>query len=191
MSSRDFVESYVKNKDAETTSYLADQQPSFDAQGQRSTPNLPSSGSSALPLPDEPAPEAPTSTFSFHRTTSNPIPATPQIPEPASQEKMPMEPQYAVRSYGDQRQHIHDTAQTNCADLHADLLQCFQHGSWWDKAKMCEDQKQQFWACFHSQKEFLKKANYKNPFSTPEEDERILLEALRLPNKQKEAKTSA
>ncbi|KAI8059875.1 hypothetical protein BC940DRAFT_171357 [Gongronella butleri] len=182
-SSRDFVESYVKKKDADTASYLAEQQPSYDAKAD--TPLPPQQEDQQQHQQQQPPQEdtasSSSSFFSFHRATTNPIPSSSSspIPEPTQKEQnAPSKPVYAVRSLADQRQEIHDTALANCADLNVELLNCFQHGSWWDKAKMCEDQKQRFWACFHQQKKFLKDANYKNPISTPEEDDHTLMKAL-------------
>ncbi|KAI9497134.1 hypothetical protein BDB00DRAFT_805121 [Zychaea mexicana] len=59
---------------------------------------------------------------------------------------------WVVRDFMDQKKEIHEAALDNCADLHSELLTCFKDGSWWDKAKMCEHQKQKFWDCYKKQK---------------------------------------
>ncbi|CAO3588117.1 unnamed protein product [Absidia cylindrospora] len=180
--SREFVESYVKDISQDTEAYLAEQQPNYDASKTTTMPTPPpmNDGSTSSKKDDprsEPPPD-PSAHFAFHKTTTNPMESTSDY----SQQQQQQEPQvvWTVRDFSDQRREIHDTALVNCSDLHVDLMQCFQHGSWWDKAKMCEDQKQKFWSCFHSQKKFLKAANYKGPVSTPEEDDIILMGAFKL-----------
>jgi hypothetical protein len=145
-SSRDFVESYVKDISQDTEAYLAQQQPNYDASKATTLPTPPPSSTPPPPKKDDtPPPSDPSSHYAFHKATTNPIPAS-----DATQQEPTIV--WTVRDVSDQRKEIHETALVNCSDLHVDLMQCFQHGSWWDKAKMCEDQKQKFWACFHSQK---------------------------------------
>ncbi|KAI8341240.1 hypothetical protein BC941DRAFT_416299 [Chlamydoabsidia padenii] len=179
-SSRDFVESYVKDISQDTEAYLAKEQPNYDASKANTLPT-PTNNTPKQEQPNDTPPD-PSAHFTFHKATTNPM-------TPASdytQQQPEQEPQvvWTVRDVTDQRREIHETALVNCSDLHVDLMQCFQHGSWWDKAKMCEDQKQKFWSCFHSQKKFLKAANYKGPISTPEEDDVVLMRALNFRDQQ-------
>ncbi|KAI8097341.1 uncharacterized protein BX664DRAFT_326161 [Halteromyces radiatus] len=189
-SSRDFVESYVKDISQDTEAYLAQQQPNYDA---AKTASIATPPPTQATKPDQQKEEIqPTSQFSFHKATTNPMASENDSIPQQQQQQQQQEPKvvWTVRDFTDQRQEIHDTALVNCSDLHIDLMQCFQHGSWWDKAKMCEDQKQRFWKCFHSQKNFLKAANYKGPISTPEEDDTVLMQAIKLRDQQDAADTT-
>ena len=140
---REYVETFVKDQDLEN--YLSENQPQYDPN--RSTPNVTPS-----PPVEKSSDESPkTSTFNFHERSKNPFSNEKPTEVPQKQNTM-----WVVRDFLDQRREIHETAVDNCADLHADLLTCFKHGSWWDKAKMCEQQKQRFWKCYNKQKVIIK-----------------------------------
>ncbi|CDS06175.1 hypothetical protein LRAMOSA08703 [Lichtheimia ramosa] len=180
---RDYVESYVKDQDLE--GFLSEAQPQYDpnkkaqpngSQEQRSEESTDSDNKTSLPLG-----------YTRHRPTMNPM-ATSEEQQEEKKQEIPQRPKimWVVRDFMDQKREIHEKAIDNCADLHVDLLTCFKDGSWWDKAKMCEHQKQKFWKCYQSQKDFLKKANYKGPVSTPEDDKEIEREAILLSNQHRE-----
>lgn len=152
----DYVKSYVGNN---TTSedYLSQQQPRYD-------PSKPIAQPQTTPLEQDPAPPATNTEASehwkMHLPTQNPIPtaekqgtatAESQTQQQAQQQEQP-EIVWAARDFKEQRSEIHETSLTVCADLHENLMTCFKDGSWWDKAKMCEDQKQKFWTCYNTQK---------------------------------------
>ncbi|ORY91825.1 hypothetical protein BCR43DRAFT_527164 [Syncephalastrum racemosum] len=177
---REYVESYVKEQDVQD--YLSQQQPKYDphkAQQQASE----TSRHEADAQERQRGQQKPHSSQSIHLPTVNPIPATDNQQTNEEQREEQQQPQivWTYRDAADQRKEIHNAAQDNCADLHAELWSCFKDGSWWDKAKMCEAQKQKFWACYNKQKKFLKEANYKGPINVPEQDDKILQEALLLP----------
>lgn len=144
-SARDYVKSYVKESD--TDDYLQQEQPRYD-------PTKPIQSPQTTPVEQD---EKPTTSaqasdhFKVHLPTQNPIPSSDRNNDRESPSE---QPQFAwtARDFKDQRNEIHETSLTVCADLHEDLMTCFQHGSWWDKAKMCEDQKQKFWSCYNAQK---------------------------------------
>ncbi|KAI7886249.1 hypothetical protein K492DRAFT_140664 [Lichtheimia hyalospora FSU 10163] len=179
---REYVESYVKNQDLD--SFLSEAQPQYDptkkaqsnaSQQQGSEESTESDQKASLPLG-----------YNRHQPTMNPMATSEEQPE--KKEEIPQRPKimWVVRDFMDQKREIHEKAIDHCADFHVDLLTCFKDGSWWDKAKMCEDQKQKFWKCYQSQKDFLKKANYKGPVSTPEHDKEIEREAMLLSNQHRE-----
>lgn len=142
-SARDYVESYVKEDD-----YLVQEQPRYD-------PSKPVSQPQTTPLENEPEAEPVQASdhYKVHLPTQNPIPSneTKEQTEPKIQPQV----QWAARDFKEQRNEIHETALTVCADLHETLFTCFKDGSWWDKAKMCEEQKQNFWKCYNTQKVFF------------------------------------
>ncbi|CDH60403.1 predicted protein [Lichtheimia corymbifera JMRC:FSU:9682] len=184
---REYVESYVKDQDLD--SFLSEAQPQYDptkkahanaSPQQRSEESTESENKTSLPLG-----------YNRHRPTMNPMATGEEQQEnkkEKKEEEIPQRPKimWVVRDFMDQKREIHEKAIDNCADLHVDLLTCFKDGSWWDKAKMCEHQKQKFWKCYQSQKDFLKKANYKGPVSTPEHDKEIEREAVLLSNQHRE-----
>lgn len=147
---REYVESFVKEQDVQD--YLARQQPKYDphkAQQQASETShheAPNQGKQQEQQRHEPS-------QSIHRPTLNPMPAADEQ-QTNEQQQQRQQPQvvWTYRDAADQRKEIHNAAQDNCADLHAELWSCFKDGSWWDKAKMCEAQKQKFWACYNKQK---------------------------------------
>lgn len=181
---RDYVESYVKEQSKDD--YLTKEQPRYD-------PSKPVSQAQATPLEKEPeaAPVKASDHYKVHLPTQNPIPSSthnssnePTAADSTQQEQQqPQGVQWAARDFKEQRNEIHETSLTVCADLHESLMTCFKDGSWWDKAKMCEDQKQRFWSCYNAQKKFLKEVNYKGPVNTEKEDNRILVEAYKLRDK--------
>lgn len=150
---REYVESYVKDQDLD--SFLSEAQPQYDptkkAHGnaspqQRSEESTESENKTSLPLG-----------YNRHRPTMNPMATGEEQQEnkkEKKEEEIPQRPKimWVVRDFMDQKREIHEKAIDNCADLHVDLLTCFKDGSWWDKAKMCEHQKQKFWKCYQSQK---------------------------------------
>ncbi|KAI8091314.1 uncharacterized protein B0P05DRAFT_526947 [Gilbertella persicaria] len=142
-SARDYVQSYVQESSLKDD-YLKTEQPRYD--------------------PSKPIPTAPhhepqeqqqqqqqqdSTSFNIHLPTQNPMPSG-EYDSDSVQER----PQLTLTpsDFKEQRKDIHETALTVCVDLHENLLSCFQHGSWWDKAKMCEEQKQKFWHCYNNQK---------------------------------------
>jgi hypothetical protein len=181
---RDYVDSYVKDIKDDTEAFLAQNRPSFDPE-------------KAASLPTPPQTQAPTDDSSesqdrnhagLHKPTFDPkFTASDKHREEETSTKPKEEPKvvWAIRDVLDQKREIHATALDNCADLHSDLLTCFKNGSWWDKAKMCETQKQRFWKCFHEQKGFLKENNFRSPVSTEEEDDTVLRKAENMAAKQK------
>ncbi|KAL7314260.1 hypothetical protein PS15m_005857 [Mucor circinelloides] len=177
-SARDYIKSYVK--ESNTEDYLQKEQPRYD-------PTKPIQSPQPTPVEQEPLSE-PIQTsehYKMHLPTQNPIPSN-ENKEPRAeqqQQQQPQQPVWAARDFKEQRSEIHETSLTVCADLHENLMTCFQHGSWWDKAKMCEEQKQKFWSCYNTQKKFLKEVNYKGPVNTEKEDNEILLRAYRLRDK--------
>ena len=142
--SRDYVESFVKDKDLEN--YLSENQPQYDPN--KTTPTIEEQQQTPS---EKTTSDSKPSTFNFHERSKNPFAneqqQTKQQEIPEKQNVM-----YVVRDFLDQKKEIHEIAVDNCADLHADLLTCFKDGSWWDKAKMCEHQKQKFWNCYNKQK---------------------------------------
>ncbi|KAI9270969.1 hypothetical protein EDC94DRAFT_596681 [Helicostylum pulchrum] len=174
-SARDYVESYVKEDD-----YLVQEQPRYD-------PTKPVSQPKTTPLEQEPEAESVQASehYKVHLPTQNPIPSTNNITSDETSTTTEPQPQiqYSARDFKEQRNEIHETALTVCADLHESLFTCFKDGSWWDKAKMCEEQKQTFWKCYNTQKVFLKDVNYKGPVTTEQEDNRIMAEAYKLRKK--------
>lgn len=148
-SARDYVESYVKEDD-----YLVQEQPRYD-------PTKPVSQPNTTPLEQEPEAEPAQASehYKVHLPTQNPIPSTTNSDATSTTTTAEPQIQWAARDFKEQRNEIHETALTVCADLHESLFTCFKDGSWWDKAKMCEEQKQTFWKCYNTQKVpfFLKK----------------------------------
>lgn len=145
-SARDYIKSYVK--EANTEDYLQKEQPRYD-------PTKPIQSPQPTPVEQEPLPE-PIQTsehYKVHLPTQNPIPSNEtNEPRAEQQQQQTQQPVWAARDFKEQRSEIHETSLTVCADLHENLMTCFQHGSWWDKAKMCEEQKQKFWSCYNAQK---------------------------------------
>ncbi|CAO3629013.1 unnamed protein product [Cunninghamella echinulata] len=189
-SSREYVEAYIKKTNNSTEAYLAKQQPNYDAS---KTTHIPTSIKEENIKQQEerekekttPILDSSSSHFNFHKTTQNPIVNDQQayINNNNKYESTTAKkeiPTWTPKEFTDQRREIHDTALLNCSDLNMELMNCFQNGSWWDKAKMCEAQKQKFWSCFHSQKKFLKDTNYKGPMNTPQVDDMILMDAMKL-----------
>lgn len=170
---RDYVESYVAKDD----DYLKTEQPRYDADKPMSQPQT-------TPLEKEPQPEPVQASdhYKLHLPTQNPIPSN-ENTQSTTDSEAKEQVEWASRDFKEQRNEIHETSLTICADLHQDLFTCFKDGSWWDKAKMCEEQKQTFWKCYNTQKRFLKDVNYKGPVTSHEEDRRILLEAYKLRDK--------
>ncbi|KAI9594396.1 hypothetical protein BDF19DRAFT_423487 [Syncephalis fuscata] len=86
---------------------------------------------------------------------------------------------------------IKERAIDNCADVHADLRECFRNGSWSDWLTMCEFRRSAFWNCVGRQETLLRELNYAaRENSTPEEDLEIAMEADRLGRKQQAAEDS-
>ncbi|KAF7731957.1 hypothetical protein EC973_007062 [Apophysomyces ossiformis] len=170
---RDYVETYVQEND-DVEEYLSSQQPRYDPN--KGPTKTGSSQRQTQPEVARDQTQEPKSSYNLHQPTINPMPTSDTAVKADKPNIV-----WAVRDFLDQKREIHETALGNCADLHSDLLTCFKDGSWWDKAKMCEDQKQKFWNCYNQQKKFLKAANYKGPISTEEEDTRILYDAINLP----------
>ncbi|KAI9475938.1 MAG: hypothetical protein EXX96DRAFT_540505 [Benjaminiella poitrasii] len=172
----DYIKSYVK--DSNTEEYLKQEQPQYD-------PERPLHPPQTTPIadsnPSTTAASQKSDHYKIHLPTQNPISTTNEHSQEAKH--LPSQVVWTSRDIKDQRNEIHDASLTICADLHEDLITCFQHGSWWDKAKMCEEQKQKFWNCFNAQKKFLREVNYKAPITTEKEDERILAEAYKLRDK--------
>ncbi|GAB5588249.1 hypothetical protein Unana1_03149 [Umbelopsis nana] len=176
---RDYVDSYVKDIKDDTEEFLAQNRPAFDPKKAASLPTAPQ------PAPSNNTPESsPRNHTGLHTPTHDPNFTSSDEPRV---EQQPPKVVWAMRDFLDQKREIHASALDNCADLHSDLLTCFKDGSWWDKAKMCEKQKQRFWKCFHEQKSFLKDNNFKSPVSSEAEDADILRKADALAAKQKKA----
>jgi hypothetical protein len=144
-SARDYVESYIEKDDT----YLSQEQPRYD-------PSKPISQPNTTPLEKEPEAEPVKASdhYKVHLPTQNPISSSTEKEANAETTAQP-QIQYTARDFKEQRNEIHETSLTVCADLHEDLMTCFKDGSWWDKAKMCEDQKQKFWSCYNAQKVLL------------------------------------
>ncbi|ORE14318.1 hypothetical protein BCV71DRAFT_155634, partial [Rhizopus microsporus] len=115
---REFIETYV-NQSTDEQDYLLKEQPRYD-------PTKPIPNVKIEEQKKEQLPEKTESHFNIHAQTVNPISTD-------SSDKPSME---IYTSSREQRNEIHETALTVCADLHENLMTCFQHGSWWDKAKM-------------------------------------------------------
>ncbi|CAO3634481.1 unnamed protein product [Cunninghamella blakesleeana] len=186
--SREYVEEYIKKTNQSTEAFLAEQQPNYDDSKTTNIPTIIKENNNKQEKQKDTS--SPTlidtsSHFNFHKATQNPMSnesqPSPQIDNNHNikyeQDSIPV---WTPKQFTDQRRDIHDTALLNCADLNMELMNCFQNGSWWDKAKMCEAQKQKFWSCFHSQKKFLKDTNYKGPMNTQEVDDMILMDAMKL-----------
>ncbi|KAJ2959997.1 hypothetical protein NQZ79_g4596 [Umbelopsis isabellina] len=181
---RDYVDSYVKDIKDDTEEFLAQNRPSFDPKKAASLPTPPQTQAPTL---DSSEAEA-RNHAGLHKPTFDPkFTASDEPRKEDASAKPKEEPKvvWAIRDVLDQKREIHATALDNCADLHSDLLTCFKDGSWWDKAKMCEKQKQRFWKCFHEQKGFLKENNFRSPISTEDEDDAVLRKAEILAAKQK------
>ncbi|CAO3656105.1 unnamed protein product [Mucor hiemalis] len=149
---RDYVESYVKEESKDD--FLTKEQPRYD-------PSKPVSTAQTTPLEKEPeaAPVKASDHYKVHLRTQNPIPSssntesnTESTQQQQQQQQEQPQVQWASRDFKEQRNEIHETSLTVCANLHEKLMTCFKDGSWWDKAKMCEDQKQRFWSCYNAQK---------------------------------------
>lgn len=166
-SSREYVEAYIKKTNEATEAFLAEQQPSYDDSKTTNIPTIIKEKNNKHQQEKEKDTTSPpiidtSSHFNFHKATQNPMAnetqPSPQIDKKYEQENIPT---WTAKQFTDQRREIHDTALLNCSDLNMELMNCFQNGSWWDKAKMCEAQKQKFWSCFHSQKVRKKKERKK------------------------------
>jgi hypothetical protein len=181
---RDYVDSYVKDIKDDTEDFLAQNRPSFDP---KKAASLPAAPQRPLPSNDTTESNTPRNHSGLHTPTHDPKFSLSDEPREEKTTAPKESPQvvWAVRDFLDQKREIHATALDNCADLHSDLMTCFKDGSWWDKAKMCDKQKQRFWKCFHAQKGFLKDNNFKSPVSTEEEDAAVLRKADALAAKQK------
>ncbi|KAI9271732.1 hypothetical protein BDA99DRAFT_500848 [Phascolomyces articulosus] len=186
---RDYVESFVKDKDLEN--YLSKNQPQYDPN--KATTTIEEQTPSEKTTHDNTTTSSKPSTFNFHERSKNPFANEEQQKSPMGQEiPQKQNVMYVVRDFLDQKKEIHEIAVDNCADLHSELLTCFKDGSWWDKAKMCEHQKQRFWNCYNKQKSFLKDANYRGPDNTPEQDSKIYRDSILLSKENnKEENTSA
>ncbi|KAI8057642.1 hypothetical protein BDF22DRAFT_772244 [Syncephalis plumigaleata] len=91
-----------------------------------------------------------------------------------------------------QARRIKDRALDNCADVHADLRECFRSGSWRDWLTMCEFRRSAFWNCVSRQETILRKLNYAGrEDTTPEEDLEIAMEADRIGREQQAAEEQA
>ncbi|KAG1144507.1 hypothetical protein G6F37_002351 [Rhizopus arrhizus] len=166
-SAREYIESYI-NEQTEND-YLLKEQPRYDP-----TKPMPEAPSMKEKEQEQPKEQPTPAQFNRHAATVNPISTG------SSEDQLPST---ALLTSREQRNEIHDAALTVCADLHENLMTCFQHGSWWDKAKMCEEQKQKFWKCFNAQKQFFKDVGYKAPMNTEKEDAKILVGAYKLREK--------
>ncbi|RKP23133.1 hypothetical protein SYNPS1DRAFT_24887 [Syncephalis pseudoplumigaleata] len=91
-----------------------------------------------------------------------------------------------------QQRRIKERAIDNCADVHADLRECFRNGSWRDWLTMCELRRNAFWNCVSRQEAILRELNYAGrDDSTPEEDWEIAMEADRIGREQQAAEERA
>lgn len=135
-SAREYIESCI-NEQTEND-YLLKEQPRYDP-----TKPMPEAPSMKEKEQEQPKEQPTPAQFNRHAATVNPIRTG------SSEDQLPST---ALLTSREQRNEIHDAALTVCADLHENLMTCFQHGSWWDKAKMCEEQKQKFWKCYNAQK---------------------------------------
>ncbi|KAI7901502.1 uncharacterized protein BX663DRAFT_475347 [Cokeromyces recurvatus] len=171
---RDYIKSFVK--DTNTEEFLKQEQPHYVPTQLLQSPPTPIIEQDKASTNPVPAPNH----YSLHSPTQNPIPSN----EHDHQEKE-SQPQVVWTSHDikEQRNEIHEASLILCADLHEDLFTCFKHGSWWDKAKMCEEQKQKFWNCYNAQKQFLREVNYKGPGITDDENQHILSKAYQLRDK--------
>ncbi|KAI9250321.1 hypothetical protein BY458DRAFT_524776 [Sporodiniella umbellata] len=169
---REYVESYIQEYKNEQE-YLLKEQPRYDPTQPLPEAPIRKEGQQQQQPETQPSKEQPSS-FNMHAPTMNPIPSSEPV-DPAS-----LSAQLSSRA---QRSELHNTSLTICADVHEELITCFQYGSWWDKAKMCEEQKQKFWKCYNAQKRFLKDVGYMGPNNTEKEDARILVAAYKLRDK--------
>ncbi|RKP23079.1 hypothetical protein SYNPS1DRAFT_31226 [Syncephalis pseudoplumigaleata] len=91
-----------------------------------------------------------------------------------------------------QQRRIKERAIDNCADVHADLRECFRNGSWRDWLTMCELRRNAFWNCVSRQEAILRELNYAGrDDSTPEADWEIAMEADRIGREQQAAEERA
>ncbi|KAI8888201.1 hypothetical protein K501DRAFT_240922 [Backusella circina FSU 941] len=187
---RDYVESYINENDDLTNDFLKQQQPRYDPTKPLDTPKQQQKEEQEESKldPNVLASEH----YKVHLRTVNPIPSQEQATKTNEQQQQDQEQEqgpevvWTSRDIKHQRNEIHDTSLAICGELHDNLLSCFTNGSWWDKAKMCEEQKQKFWLCYNTQKKFLKQVNYKGPVNTQKQDDRILLHAYKLYDKQQQ-----
>ncbi|KAL1915596.1 uncharacterized protein VTP21DRAFT_6720 [Calcarisporiella thermophila] len=119
--------------------------------------------------------------FTFHAPTLNPLSfrsdnSSSQSTSSSGSTKIKLPMTEAESSI--QRREIYNAALANCAEKHEKLQQCFQNGKWWDKMRLCENERTDFWRCFHQQKKLLKALGFKLPNNTPEKDNEILQKAM-------------
>jgi hypothetical protein len=146
----DYVKSYVGSNTTNAEDYLSQQQPRYD-------PSKPISQPQTTPIEETESPTKPIQAsehWKMHLPTQNPIPSASAGAEKQSATETTAKPEvvWSSREFKEQRSEIHEASLILCADLHENLMTCFKDGSWWDKAKMCEDQKQRFWSCYNTQK---------------------------------------
>ncbi|KAI7895065.1 uncharacterized protein EV154DRAFT_437355, partial [Mucor mucedo] len=120
---RDYVESYV----GESDDYLKTEQPRYDSNKPMAQPHT-----EALEADPQPEPVKASDHYKLHLRTQNPIPSTEKNDTPATTTAATTQ----TTNFKEQRNEIHETSLTICADLHEELFTCFKDGSWWDKAKM-------------------------------------------------------
>jgi hypothetical protein len=157
---RDYVEAYLSETADLSNDFLKQQQPRYDPTKPLDTPTR-----QQREDPEETSVDPnlfSTEHYKVHLRTVNPIPSqeeTTSNKEQQQQQQQEQEPEvvWTSRDIKHQRNEIHETSLAICGDLHEKLTSCFTNGSWWDKAKMCEEQKQKFWLCYNTQKVYTEK----------------------------------
>ncbi|CCG82801.1 Putative uncharacterized protein [Taphrina deformans PYCC 5710] len=79
-----------------------------------------------------------------------------------------------ISSSKSRKAQINAGAMFNCAIAEYELNECFTSGSWWDKSKLCEPQKNAFWDCLESNKKALKILGYAETGNTDAQNVKIL-----------------
>lgn len=79
----------------------------------------------------------------------------------------------AALQYKRQKGKVSAAAVFNCSDAEADLAECFTRGAWWDKASLCEEQKNAFWKCVDTNKNTLYELGYGVDGNTADQDEEL------------------
>ncbi|KAF3909690.1 hypothetical protein AA313_de0208428 [Arthrobotrys entomopaga] len=79
------------------------------------------------------------------------------------------------------RQNIAAAASENCAMEEIELHECYKHGTWYQRIRMCTEESQKLSKCLTQQKEFLRTLGYLgNETRDPKIDERIQMHADKL-----------
>ncbi|EWC44690.1 hypothetical protein DRE_06586 [Drechslerella stenobrocha 248] len=74
-----------------------------------------------------------------------------------------------------------DAAAENCSIEEIELHNCYNHGNWWQKMRMCNEEQTRMSKCLTQQTEFLKALGYlADPFRDPAISEKIQMHADRL-----------